>query len=289
MFKNLTDTGHLLQLWLIGFIVVGIVAGIASGFFKARKIQPNGFKWKVFRNEALFAIFGLVVTAFTLGKIQPWLIADQWIVSNSAPAAWWVIAAEYAAYFLLFDTWFYWLHRWMHKEPAYKLIHKLHHLSTSPNLLTTLSVNPLESLINGGFVPLFLTVCTLLALPIHSETLVLILPTNIIMGPYVRAGYEFLPRWWNKTWATKWFITTTFHDQHHKYFNYNFGGYTTIWDRLCGTMRKKYEADFEKNCDRRRASEPASVPGGSASGMVSATAQPKALPEFAEDGAAGSR
>ena len=70
-------------------------------------------------------------------------------------------------------------------------------------------------------------------------------PTNIFMGLYVHAGHEFLPRWWNRTWATKWFITTTFHDQHHKYFNYNFGGYTQIWDHLCGTVRKKYEADFE--------------------------------------------
>ena len=42
----------------------------------------------------------------------------------------------------------------------YNWVHKIHHLSTSPNLLTNLSVNPLELLINGGFVPLFLTVVT---------------------------------------------------------------------------------------------------------------------------------
>jgi Delta7-sterol 5-desaturase len=60
----------------------------------------------------------------------------------------------------------------------------------------------------------------------------------------VHSGYEFLPRWWNKSWATKWFITTTFHDQHHKFFNFNYGGYTTLWDWVCGTVRPKYEADF---------------------------------------------
>jgi sterol desaturase/sphingolipid hydroxylase (fatty acid hydroxylase superfamily) len=141
----------------------------------------------------------------------------------------------------------------MHKEPVYTWVHKWHHKSTSPNMLTTVSVNPLESLINGGFAPLFLMTCTLVALPLHKETVALILPTNIIMGLYVHAGYEFLPRWWNRTWATKWFITTTFHDQHHKYFNYNFGGYTTIWDYLCGTTRKKYEADFDRACERRSA------------------------------------
>jgi sterol desaturase/sphingolipid hydroxylase (fatty acid hydroxylase superfamily) len=66
------------------------------------------------------------------------------------------------------------------------------------------------------------------------------------MGLYVHCGYEFFPRWWNKSWATKWFITATFHDQHHRYFTYNFGGYTTIWDRLCGTIRPRFEADFER-------------------------------------------
>ena len=75
------------------------------------------------------------------------------------------------------------------------------------------------------------------------------------------AGHEFLPRWWNKTWATKWFITTTFHDQHHKYFNYNFGGYTQIWDYLCGTVRKKYEADFENPKGRQaKVAQPVQAP-----------------------------
>src|SRR3546814_18599387 len=53
----------------------------------------------------------------------------------------------------------------------------------------------------------------------------------------------FMPRWWNRSWATKWFITATFHDQHHRFFTGNYGGYTTIWDRLCGTMRTRFEAD----------------------------------------------
>jgi len=66
------------------------------------------------------------------------------------------------------------------------------------------------------------------------------------MGLYVHSGLEFFPRWWNKTWLTKWFITATFHDQHHRNFKGNYGGYTTLWDRLCGTVRPTFESDFEK-------------------------------------------
>src|SRR3546814_7699585 len=80
------------------------------------------------------------------------------VCSSDLPASWWIVALEYALYFFLFDTYFYWLHRWMHQPLVYRWIHKLHHRSVSPNLLTTLSVSPLESIINGGFVPMFLAV-----------------------------------------------------------------------------------------------------------------------------------
>ena len=246
--------GDLLTLWLALFLASGLAVGIGTGFFKARKIQPKGFKWKIFRNEAGFAVVTLLVSGVAIGWMTAWLRGHGFIVQNDAPAAWWVIALEYIAYFFLFDTYFYWLHRWMHREPVYTWVHKLHHLSTAPNLLTTLSVNPLESLINGGFVPLFTA-----AVMLHEDTMLLIGPTNIIMGLYVHAGYEFLPRWWNKSWATKWFITTTFHDQHHKDFNWNFGGYTTIWDWLCGTVRPKYLADWDRMKARNRSPDPAPV------------------------------
>jgi sterol desaturase/sphingolipid hydroxylase (fatty acid hydroxylase superfamily) len=245
-----------LALWIGLLIATGLIGGIASGFFKARKVQPNGFKWLTFRNEAIVAVITVMISGPIIGFATKTLWAHGFIEFNQGPAAWWVIALEYVLYFFLFDTYFYWLHRWMHKEPVYTWVHKLHHKSTAPNMLTTLSVNPLESIINGGFVPLFLSVFT-----VHQETQALILPTNIIMGLYVHSGYEFFPRWWNKSWTTKWFITATFHDQHHRYFTGNFGGYTTIWDRLCGTMRPKFEADFDKIKARQaQTPEPTAIP-----------------------------
>jgi Delta7-sterol 5-desaturase len=230
-----------LAIWIVLFAASGIVLGIYRGFFAARRIQPNRFRWDIFRKEIFFATITITLTSTAISFVTSNLKKHGYITSNHDPVGWWVVAFEFALSFFLFDTYFYWLHRWMHKKPFYEWIHKIHHYSTSPNLLTTLSVSPLESFVNGAFIPLFLTIYT-----VHDQSLALITPCNVLMGLYVHCGYEFLPRWWNKTWATKWFITTTFHDQHHKYFNYNFGGYTTIWDRLCGTMRSKYEADFDK-------------------------------------------
>lgn len=258
MFRSLISGDDLLTLWLVGFLGLGLVAGIATGFFKARKIQPRGFNWRIFRHEMFFAVITVAFGAMVLGPLNAYLRTAGYITISSDPAAWWVIALEFGLSFFLFDTYFYWLHRWMHKEPVYRLVHKLHHKSTSPNMLTTLSVHPLESLINGGFMPLFLTIFT-----VHDASLAIIAPTNILMGVYVHSGYEFFPRWWHRNWATKWFITATFHDQHHHYFNWNFGGYTTIWDYLCGTVRPKFHHDFENPKARRISEKAASEDAGS--------------------------
>lgn len=109
------------------FVVVGIVSGIISGFFRARKIQPRGFKWKTFRIEAIVAVVTLAIFGKIIGTASAWLWAHGWIAMNGGGAVWWVIALEFGAYFFLFDTYFYWLHRWMHKEPFYSCVHKLHH------------------------------------------------------------------------------------------------------------------------------------------------------------------
>jgi lathosterol oxidase len=237
---------------IIGLVVVGLLAGTLSGFFRARKIQPRGFKWKILGHELIWTIINITTAAFTLGTMSKLLLDRGLVIYNQEPASAWVIALEFALYFFLSDTWFYWGHRLMHVEPFYKWIHKTHHKSTSTNPLTSTSVTPFEALLNGSFTSLFLAGMALLSQifafvsPIHVTTAALILPTNVLMGWYVHSGFELLPSWWNRSWLTKWFISATFHDHHHRYFTGNFGGYTTIWDRVCGTMRKNFESDFEK-------------------------------------------
>ena len=227
-------------------IAVAIIAGVVTGYFDARKIQSKGIDWRQLRREILLAILtvgvvGTLLTIFT-DKLHSW----GWIEFKSEHAAWWVVALEYVLYWFYFDAYFYWAHRLIHVEPLYKWIHKTHHLSTKTNMLTSLSNHPLEPALTGLGVPLFFVLFS-----VHEQTKTLILPTALLMGFYVHSGYELLPKWWNKTWATKWFVTATFHDQHHKYFLGNYGAYMTFWDRICGTMRAKYETDFR--ADKRPA------------------------------------
>jgi sterol desaturase/sphingolipid hydroxylase (fatty acid hydroxylase superfamily) len=179
-----------LSYWLLAILLSAFAVAVYRGFFRARKIQPNGFRWIIFRNEIFFAAINLALGGTVLGYITSTLRAKGLIVVDSTPTTWWVMGLEYAAYFFAFDTYFYWFHRLMHLEPVYTWVHKVHHRSVSPNLLTTASVSPFESIINGGFVPLFTMLLT-----VHQSTMALMAPTQMIMGLYVHAGYEFFPRW----------------------------------------------------------------------------------------------
>jgi sterol desaturase/sphingolipid hydroxylase (fatty acid hydroxylase superfamily) len=230
--------------YLIRFVEIGTFFAVAHALFRNWKIQPNGWKLKRAGIEILVAAIGGPITGILFGglsRLISMLPPSIHAHMNPAPAAWWVILLEYAFFFFAFDTWFYWWHRAMHIGRFYTVVHKVHHWTTSPSPLTTFSVTPFESLINGGFLPIFAAF-----MPLHTASMTFIGPSFLVMGIYVHLGYEFLPRWWNRTWLTKWFISATFHDQHHKYFKYNFGGFTTIWDWICGTVRPKYVEDFEK-------------------------------------------
>jgi lathosterol oxidase len=229
-------------------VVIGgftLLAGIVVLFFRdgllARKIQPGTFKWSSVRQQLRHGIVNLTIVTLTITLLLSWWKDIGWTRFIPGPAHWTTILGEYALSFFLFDAYFYWVHRLMHKEPYYSWIHKLHHRSTAPVAITSWSMNPVEGVIEGMFTPLFMVVFT-----IHEATVPFIVPTSILMGLYVHSGFELLPSWWNKTWLTKWFIPASFHDEHHHYFTGNFGGYTTIWDRLCGTMRPKYEANFDR-------------------------------------------
>lgn len=245
-FWSLIAGNHAFSTFFYMFVTVSILNALLSILFKSRKIQPRGFKWTTYRNEFGFGLLNVLFSSLLIGGTTSFLAAHGWTKVDKSPVSGLVMAGELLVYFFTFDAWFYWFHRLMHKEPIYKWVHKIHHKSTSPNLLTTFSVSPLESLVNGGFIPIFTAV-----FPVHAQSLGVMTAIAGGMGLYVHCGYEFMPKWWNRSWATKWLITTTFHDQHHKYFNWNFGGYTTIWDRLAKTVRKKFESDFEKAKEKR--------------------------------------
>ena len=227
--------------WFVVGIVLLALHVVFRAFFYKRKVQQVPWDWKVFRHELLFSALTLSASAATIGMTFGILRRHGLLSFAQGDVAWYVTAGEFAVYFFAFDLYFYVIHRIMHLGPLYRLIHKTHHRSMAPNALTAFSFNPLEGILAGVFLPLFLA-----TFEVHRSSMGWIAGFGPLMSMAVHSGHEIFPRWWYRTWATKWWLTPMFHDQHHQFFHCNYGGFTTIWDRLFGSMNPSFEDDFER-------------------------------------------
>jgi len=228
--------------WVTALVFLVPLLIFARLFTRVRKIQRRRRDWSVLRHELLWSALTGAVVVLALKYSYTLLVTKGYLRLNSAPASWYVVLFEFAFFVLVFDFYFYVVHRLIHVEPLYTWIHKVHHRSTAPIPLTNLSTHPVEGLVEAAFTPVFLTAFT-----VHEASIPFILPYLIIMGFIAHCGYEFAPKWWYRSWATKWIMTPLFHDQHHRYFKFNYG-HMAIWDRVFGTLRPQFEEDMEKLC-----------------------------------------
>lgn len=262
MLDRLAKTaGNIGEVWLMAAIVSALIFVVFRGFFRVRRIQATRFDWRIFLHEVVCSALTLGTSGLVIGLLWRTFRQGGQLSFTDGPAAWWQIGLEFTVYFFAFDLYFYLLHRLMHVGPFYTLIHKTHHRSTAPYPLTAFSFNPIEGALTGGFLPVFLA-----AFEVHRESLALIGTFQPFMSMFVHAGHEIFPRWWYRSWLTKWFLTSMWHDQHHQLFDCNYGGFTTLWDRLFGSVSPSFEADFDRFKARvARVRAPAVIAVGTAS------------------------
>ena len=118
---------------------------------------------------------------------------------------------------VLHDTYFYWMHRFMHWQPVYKYFHRLHHLSVTPTPWAVYAFQPLESFIQFVIPPLIIFI-----VPLHPAVIALFYTYNILVNTGGHSGHEFIPDWVKKHWLLKWNNSVTHHDLHHSKFNFNY-------------------------------------------------------------------
>lgn len=143
--------------------------------------------------------------------------------------------------FIIHDTYFYWIHRFMHIPFFFKHIHLVHHRSTNPTPWTSYSFHIAEAILEAGILPLIA-----FTLPVHRSALILFFLLQFIYNVYGHLGYELYPKGFHRTWIGRWINTSTAHNMHHKYFNGNYGLYFLFWDRIMGTLDDRYEVLFDK-------------------------------------------
>lgn len=149
-----------------------------------------------------------------------------------------VLYVIFTVILLLFvsDAWFYWTHRYLHHKKFYQYVHAVHHQSLDVTPFTSLSFHILEA-----FVIAFYQYIVLIIFPVSIIALGIAELYDILNNIKGHLGYEFYPKWFDKT-PLKFLTNSTHHNLHHTSYNGNYGLYFTYWDRICGTELHNQEA-----------------------------------------------
>lgn len=161
-------------------------------------------------------------------------------------APWYVVLWDALLFALVIDAAMYALHRVAHLPRVYA-IHAMHHEYTAPSPISLFVLHPLEAL---GFGMLWILL--VFFYPFSAWAVVAYTGLNLYAGLLGHLGAEPYPRGWARSPWLGWLSTATFHDQHHSSPRHNLGFYTTLWDRLFGTLHPEYVAAFEANADWSR-------------------------------------
>ena len=102
-------------------------------------------------------LFGVLIILWQAGYTKIYL---RW---SDYPL--WYHPLSLLAALLLHETYYYWLHRWMHRPKVYRLLHQWHHESIHSSSLTAFSFHPLEATLQAIVIPLMMLFCVLLAVP----------------------------------------------------------------------------------------------------------------------------
>lgn len=145
----------------------------------------------------------------------------------------------------LHDTYFYWMHRMIHHKSVYRIIHRVHHLSTNPSPWAAMAFHPLEAVLEAGII-----VLVAFLFPVHPLAIGIFLLFMMIYNVYGHLGFELYPRKFASGKIGRWINTSVNHNMHHQYFTGNYGLYFLFWDRWMGTLHPDYEARFDQATSR---------------------------------------
>lgn len=211
------------MVWLIFFVEnVMITCGV---LVIGRFFYKGGYTAKEWRICAVTNVLNTVVTYSGF-----WLWKHGRIEIGIA-CSWWIVI-DFVILFMAMDLLMYVFHIFIHRTFLYKAVHQLHHEAIDPKPIDLFVLHPVETV---GFGMLWLML--LMVYGFNSYAIIIYLVVNVLFGLAGHLGTEPLPERVRSRPVIKYLGTSTFHHHHHQDVKYNFGFYTSIWDRLFNTYR----------------------------------------------------
>ncbi len=231
---NLLNTLGALPEWAIwglflleNVLLTCLVLGAGRLLLQKAGGKPVKFSSYTRRDWVLCGVTNILNTVITYAGF--WLWKKHFIIIAMGFS--WRLLFDFLLLFFSMDLLMFLFHFLIHKTFLYKSIHLLHHGSIDPKPIDLFILHPVETLSFGA---LWLILLTLYSFNIYA--ILIYLTVNLVFGLTGHLGIEPLPERIQQLPVLRWLGGSTFHHHHHKDIHYNFGFYTTIWDRLFGTL-----------------------------------------------------
>jgi lathosterol oxidase len=153
--------------------------------------------------------------------------------TEDGPGLWYNIL-QFPLFIMFTDCFIYWIHRGLHHKLVYKALHKPHHKWIVPTPFASHAFHPID-----GFAQ---------SVPYH------VFPFIFPLQKYAYVILFVFINIWTILIHDGEYMTNhpvingaACHTTHHLAFNWNYGQFTTLWDRLGGSYRAPDKAYFDKN------------------------------------------
>ncbi|XP_038610032.1 lathosterol oxidase isoform X1 [Tachyglossus aculeatus] len=140
---------------------------------------------------------------------------------------WFGVIISMLSFLFFTDMLIYWIHRFLHHKLLYKRLHKPHHLWKITTPFASHAFHPVD-----GF---------LQSIPYHIYPFCFPLHKVVYLGLYICVNVWTISIHDGDFRVPKFLQPiingSAHHTDHHLYFDYNYGQYFTLWDRIGGSFR----------------------------------------------------
>ncbi|TWR31065.1 sterol desaturase family protein [Mucilaginibacter pallidiroseus] len=204
---------------------------------QSRDAGLSDFKREILQSVQTTGVFAVIAFAV---MYTPFRNYTQ-LYSSLTDFPLWYLPVSLVPSLIIHDTYFYWMHRFLHHKKLFRLTHLVHHQSTNPSPWASYSFHFLESCTEG-----FVLVVIVMLIPIHPVVVIWFTIVGFIINVYGHLGYEIAPRWLRGSFLFQVINTSVHHNLHHSKFKGNYGLYFRVWDRLMKTEHPDYVKEYDR-------------------------------------------
>ncbi|GAB1217880.1 Delta(7)-sterol 5(6)-desaturase erg3B [Aspergillus terreus] len=225
-----------LMTWIFGLVLYFISATLSFYLvYDKRAMKHPKFLRNQIRLEIQQAVHAMPIMA---ALTAPFFVAEVrgfsrlYDFASEAPFPLYVYL-QYPLFIAFTDFGIYWIHRGLHHPAIYKRLHKPHHKWIISTPYASYAFHPLDGWSQSVSYHIFPMLFPLQKIAyLGLFTFVTIWTVMIHDGEYAMNSPVV--------------NGSACHTIHHYYFNYNYGQFTTLWDRIGGSYRKPDAALFDR-------------------------------------------